>query len=184
MKTRTSPLSAAAGHGRCPVYVMIKPDADALAAICRQRRRLGMDERYDAARLHSTVLPVCDARDLTTELLARFGRAVARLSAEPFWIAFDRVIGTALRGGSMQYARNLQRDLLRWLIAFGVPIPPYEYRPHVSLAYQGRQPHIIPIPPIGWRVDELLLVESVHGEGRHVLHGRGRLTTRQHSFAF
>lgn len=48
-----------------------------------------------------------------------------------------------------------------------------------SLAYRrdGRGDALLP-RPIGWRGEEIMLVESIVGEGRHVVHARGRLDRR------
>jgi 2'-5' RNA ligase len=49
-------------------------------------------------------------------------------------------------------------------------------RPHVTLGYGGPDAPTRAIDPIGWTADRLLLVESLVGEGRHVVHASWRLT--------
>lgn len=43
-------------------------------------------------------------------------------------------------------------------------------RPHVTLGYGGSPGAVDSVDPIGWTADQLLLVESQVGEGRHVVH--------------
>lgn len=167
-----------------PVYFMAKPDDIGRTKLCRQRQLSGIDNHYDPSRFHVTLLPLGDARHLTPELLARIDHAVAALSAGPFSLLFDRIFGSTLRGSAMRDAQLFQRELVRWLRAYGVPVPPYLFRPHVSLAYGDPTSRAEPVAPIGWRVEELLLVESVHGEGRHILLRRWPLMAAQQTFAF
>lgn len=165
-------------------YLMAKPDAAARQAACWLRARLGFDSTYDAARLHVTLLPLCSGDDLTPALLSRIEGAIAGLSAEPFPIRFHRVSGNALAGGPAREVRRFQRDLMRCLVAGGVVVPRYEFRPHLSLCYGNPRPFGRPIQPIGWQVEELLLVESIYGQKRHELIRSWPLMKRQETLPF
>jgi 2'-5' RNA ligase len=43
--------------------------------------------------------------------------------------------------------------------------------PHVTINYRGDRLGSRKIDPIGWTVEEILLVESVVGQTRHIVHG-------------
>lgn len=117
--------------------------------------------------------------------LAHLELALAALAAEPFAVAFDAVRNNALVGAiAGRGLRDFRKALVRHLAAHGIPVPPYKARPHLSLTYGTLSQRNIAIPPIGWQVDEFLLIRSVHGEGRHEELGRWPLIARQHAFAF
>jgi len=44
--------------------------------------------------------------------------------------------------------------------------------PHVTINYAGDRLRGGKMAPIGWTVDEILLVESVVGRATHIAHGR------------
>lgn len=53
------------------------------------------------------------------------------------------------------------------LQTMGMRLPAYTFRPHLSLGYGNAPSRSLTVPPIGWQADELLLIKSIHGEGRH-----------------
>src|ERR1041385_2927140 len=81
-----------------PLYVMIKPPPAQARLIECQRRLLGIDNGYGRERLHTTLLPLGDGRDLPAANLALIRAALASLQAEPFRIAFDRLSRKVLLG--------------------------------------------------------------------------------------
>lgn len=44
------------------------------------------------------------------------------------------------------------------------------FKPHVTLGYGGKRAPAQPIDPISWSADQLWLVESLHGQTRHIIH--------------
>ena len=171
--------------GDRPLSIMIKPPGERALEIDRQRRIRRIDRAYCIHRLHSTVLPLWDDRDTSPALSRLLDRALAALQADPFAVAFDTVKDNALVG--VQATRGLRafrKALAGHLAAFGVPVPLYKSRPHISLAYGLPTRRRAAIPPIGWQVEEFLLIRSIHGEGRHEELGRWPLTARQGSFGF
>jgi 2'-5' RNA ligase len=171
--------------GDQPLSFMIKPHAEIAGEIDRRRPSLGIDRRYDRERLHTTVLPLWDARDHSPARAALVYRAAASLHIEPFPIAFDKLRGNALVCTSgMRALHAFQKCLVRYLIAFGLPVPVYRFRPHLSLVYGVESGRNMPIPPIGWQVEDFLLIRSIHGEGRHEELGRWPLIARQGAFDF
>ncbi|MCW6534948.1 2'-5' RNA ligase family protein [Sphingomonas lycopersici] len=73
--------------------------------------------------------------------------------------------------------RAFRRSLIRHLARSGLILPTRRFNPHVTLAYGQDSDHRVTIDPIGWTVDELLLIRS--GDGRHVPFGRWSLIQRQ-----
>ena len=171
--------------GDQPLLLMIKPPAPIARRIDRQRRHLGIDDSYGWQRLHTTLLPLSDARQIDAPLLATLRRAIASPDFAPFPIVFDKLHRNALVGSRpMLRLRAFQRHLVQRLRAAGIAASDYAFRPHLSLAYGPAPERNLAIPPVGWTVEELLLVRSIHGEGRHEELGRWPLTPRQLSLAF
>jgi 2'-5' RNA ligase len=165
------------------VYLMIKPPAFEAAHMDGLRRLHGLPCRYEPARFHNTLLPLGDMRAISRSTLERILSAAASMRAEPFPVAFNRIRDNALVGSRMRSLHTFQNALVQRLRAFGLILPDYAFRPHVSLAYTERQRRNIRVEPIGWRVEEFLLVNSVHGQG-HQLLGRWPLVDLQGSFGF
>jgi 2'-5' RNA ligase len=44
--------------------------------------------------------------------------------------------------------------------------------PHITINYRGDRQNAQKMPPIGWTVDEIILMESIVGKTTHVEHGR------------
>jgi 2'-5' RNA ligase len=168
-----------------PIYIMAKPPSTPRRQIEQLRRTLDIDNRYGAEKLHSTLLPLGDGRDLPQTSFERIRIAVESLCAEPFDVAFDRVQGNALVGGrALAGLRSFQNSLAQRLRAFGLLIPEYDFHPHISLTYGQYRERNISLPPIRWTVDEILLVRSIHGRGRHEVLHRWSLVSWQGSFGF
>jgi RNA 2',3'-cyclic 3'-phosphodiesterase len=47
--------------------------------------------------------------------------------------------------------------------------------PHITINYRGDRLQPEEMPPIGWTVDEIILMESIVGKTTHVEHGRWAL---------
>ena len=74
----------------------------------------------------------------------------------------------------------LRRSIERALLREGIAVH-FDNRPHMTLAYGPQPTTWSRIDPIAWMVDELRLVGSLQGKGRHIDHGRVPLTSRQGS---
>jgi 2'-5' RNA ligase len=165
------------------LYLMIKPDPDAAAAMDGLRRQYDLARKYALERFHFTLVPFGDIRLLSPENLERIRRAAASLQAEPFEVTLNRISGNALVGSRTAALRDFQRALAARLDAFGVERPDYAFNPHVSLTYEEWQQRNIQVSPIRCRVRELLLINSVHGKG-HELVDSWTLESRQGSLPF
>lgn len=168
--------------GDQPLSLMIKPLADGALAIDRMRRQRGIDRSYGMNRIHSTVLPLWDNRDSTPARSLLLEQALSSLRADPFPVVFDTLKDNALVGvQATRGLRTFRKTLVQHLIELGVPVPNYQSPPHISLVYGPPIKRRIEIPPIGWQVEEFLLVRSIHGESRHEVLGRWPLIARQGS---
>ena len=151
------------------LYLMIKPDPEQALAMDALRRQYDLARKYAVERFHVTLLPFGDIRTIAPADLDRIRRAAASLHAEPFDVALNRISGNALVGNRMQALRDFQRALVARLGAFGIHVPDYAFKPHASLTYAEWQPRNIAVSPIAWRVRQLLLINSIHGQGHDLL---------------
>ena len=164
------------------LYLMLKPSPELAAAMDRLRAQYELSRNYAAERFHITLLPFGDIRTLAPGDLVRIRHAMASLQAEPFDVTLNRIRGNALVGNRMRALRDFQRALLARLNIFGIDID-YAFDPHASLTYQPWQRRNFSVPPITWRAERLLLVNSIHGVG-HALVDSWPLIDRQGSFDF
>jgi len=164
------------------LYLMLKPTPEQAAAMDHLRVQYDLSRNYAAERFHITLLPFGDIRTLSPDDLMCIRHAMASLQAEPFDVTLNRISGNALVGSRMRALRDFQRALLARLNAFGIDID-YGFDPHASLTYQSWQRRNIAVPPISWRAEQLLLVNSIHGVD-HQLVDSWPLIARQGRFDF
>jgi 2'-5' RNA ligase len=168
-----------------PLYLMLKPPSRIRRDIDHWRSMIGIDDSYSPERFHITVLPLRDGRDAPPNFATLLIKAISSLAAEPFSVTFEQLDRNVLIGRrAMRPLRDFQRRLVQRLTAFGIAVPTYKFRPHLSLAYGPAPERRLSIPPITWHVDEILLIRSIHGQGRHVEEARFPLMQRQGSFGF
>jgi 2'-5' RNA ligase len=171
-------------HAKRPLYLMVKPPPEVLPRFARERAALGIDPAsYSLDRLHSTFLRLGETSPATLTLARR---ALDDLRAEPFAIGFDSVDGNLLKGCKGLRALNaFQRKLAGHMLARGCPVIAHSFWLHLCLTYTDPVPaRRLKVAPIGWTVDEIQLIESVHGQGRHIEHGCRRLHSGQGAFNF
>lgn len=160
---------------------MAKPPGAILAELTRLRASLGIESRYAPDRLHSTLLPLGQS---SRETIDAARRILGGFHADPFPVSFDHVEGNTLkRRKGLRAPADFQRALARHFAVSGFLAPPYGFDLHLNLDYGTRPDRRVSIAPLSWRVAEVLLIESVHGEGRHIEHGRFPLLVRQYAFA-
>jgi len=148
--------------------------------------------RVAPEHLHVTLHWLGDHGVVSRELLCRAKEAGDRLDMEPFDVGFDRVGslrtgmgGLALTGSAeLKRLRQFQRILATMMETAGMDqYIRKRFNPHVSLLYCQR--HVVPEPiaPIRWRVNELVLIDSLVGCGRHVDLGNWQLRSQQMNFS-
>jgi 2'-5' RNA ligase len=165
-------------HYEQQLYFMIKPPHALALEIDRRRRLLGFASKYPLEHFHITLLPLGDMRALSPEQLEIICSAAASFEAEPFTVLLSRLSNNALVGTNTHGLRALQRDLVRRLISRDVPVPDYDFNPHLTLAYGDWKKRNEVVEPLSWRADTLLLINSIHGRG-HKLLRRWSLSARQ-----
>ena len=145
--------------------------ADAAAALRRDhapRGRWSNPERY-----HLTLQFMGDFRPFPEDLVARAKEAAARLAVPPFTLQLDRAGSFRKRSipwwlGCSAKPEGLQRlwdGLSARLVEAQVPFQSDRpLVPHVTILRDAR-PYLpdTPIPPVAWRIREVVLVDSVHG---------------------
>jgi RNA 2',3'-cyclic 3'-phosphodiesterase len=139
----------------------------------------------EAGRLHIT-LAALGAIDAPQDYLAQLvGWVMATIPPFAFRVAFDELIvgpRSALLKASdpLHGALACQAHVAAMLRDYGVDLPKAAMPvPHVTLGYGYRAPQPTRgIDPISWLVEELVLVRSLVGQGRHVVLGEWRLPLR------
>lgn len=168
--TRTGPPPARG------LYLMSKPPM-------LERRAVAAMPRYSSARdpalLHLTIMGLFDLAGQPEELLHTFAGLMKGFFAYAFHVRFDRIAESGVVALSsrrqLQGAVEFQRQLTQYLRSrdftwFGKPP-----RPHMTIRYGRDGVGDEAILPIGWRVDEILLIESLGGKATHIERGRWQL---------
>ena len=162
-----------------PLYLMLKPPPPQRGALRHCVSTYGLDASYAPDRYHCTLLPLGESQAWSSAMLDELCALLRAVDAEPCSVAFDRLDRNLLRGRKgLTGLRALQRELARQVRRLGFPIPDYDFRPHLSLAYGAASETNAAIEPIGWLATEFLLIRSVHGMGHKQL-GRWPLWRRQ-----
>ena len=114
-----------------------------------------------------------------------FGAALDGFAAAPFPLRFDRIENrkavTLRTRDPLAEARAFQKALVNHLLREKAPIMDGTTpEPHITINYRGdrlgsQTLNALKLPPIGWTVDEIILMESIVGKTTHVEHGRWRL---------
>jgi RNA 2',3'-cyclic 3'-phosphodiesterase len=167
-------------RARNPLYVMAKPPsalAAGIAALPRNVPTRGPD------LLHVTLLKLFDLHYAPPEWLPAVIAALDAFEGTAFPLAFDRIEArkaVTLRARSpLLEARAFQAALVRHLLERPAPLMlGTTPEPHVTINYRSDGLGTRKIEPIGWTVDQILLVESVVGKTTHVEHGRWPLIAK------
>ncbi|MBO9622208.1 MAG: hypothetical protein J7500_05800 [Sphingomonas sp.] len=162
--------------------MMIKPIPPKRLELARICRMLGIESNYSLDRLHSTLLPLGES---TPTKIEAAHHALRDLDAQPFEVIFDRVEGSTLKPRrGLRAPGTIQRAIAGRLAAFGLSLPAYKFALHMNLAYGQHSDRRAALQPLSWIVDEILLIESVNGQGRHIDRGRWPLIARQGTLPF
>lgn len=157
------------------LYVMIKLPL-------HERKAVASMSRYSTVRnpslLHCTILPLFDLAEYPQELDV-FVDLMGDFRATAFYLRFDCIVEKGVVALSSRTrsrgATEVQQHLVHFLRTRGFSqfgTPP---RPHVTINYNGDGKGNETIPPISWRVEELLLIESLGGKSTHLVRGRWQL---------
>ncbi len=164
---------------RRPLYLMAKPPAETAARIHALPRS---DRRRGADLLHMTLAAFTDLAEAPAGFLELVIRGIDEFEAAAFPVRFDRIEcrrATILRSsGPLAAAWEFQRQLAEYFAQHGFQSFNLPTELHVTIDYRGDGLGAEAIEPVEWTATEILLVESVVGEGRHIVHGRWPLPER------
>lgn len=156
-----------------PLYLMAKPPADVAARIHALPRS---DRDRGADLLHMTLAAFVDLAAAPTGFLEMLMRGIEDFEGDAFRVQFDRIEcrkATTLRSSlPLVAAWDFQRRLAEYFTQHGFTAFNLPTETHVTIDYRGDGMGAEAIAPIAWTVAEILLVESVTGEGRHIVHAR------------
>ena len=163
---------------RNPLYIMAKPPTDVQALIVALPRN---DPGRGPDLLHVTLMKLFDLHHAPPGWLPQVIAALDSFAAPAFALSFDRIENhkavTLRTRDPLPAARAFQAALVRHLLAHKAPMMlGTTPEPHVTINYHGDRLRGAKMPPIGWTVREILLVESVVGKATHVEHGRWPLS--------
>jgi 2'-5' RNA ligase len=129
-------------------------------------------------RFHVTLLHLGDWAGLPSDVVEATTKAAAQVRSAAFDVVFDRVASFDGRRDKLPFVlradggnaplRAFQAQLGVRLREAGVAPAGTGFEPHVTLAYDARKVAAEPVAPIGWRVDEFVLVHSLLGRTRHI----------------
>ena len=166
-------------RARNPLTIIAKPPPEVQAQIAALPRN---DPSRGPDLLHVTLY---DLHHVPPEWLPATIAALDSFVAAPFPLRFDRIENrkavTLRTRGALAEARAFQKALVNHLLAAKAPIMDGTTpEPHITINYRGdrlgSQTFVaLKLPPIGWTVDEIILMESIVGKTTHVEHGRWRL---------
>lgn len=164
-------------RARNPLYIMAKPPPEVQAQIAALPRN---DPGRRPELLHVTLVTLYDLHYAPPDWLPSTKAALDSFVAPSFPLRFDRIENrkavTLRTRDPLSEARAFQKALVLHLLQAKAPIMDGTTpEPHVTINYRGDRLNAQKMPPIGWTVDEIILMESIVGKTTHVEHGRWRL---------
>lgn len=164
------------------LFFAVKPPPP-VAALIGQLRDAGRAgrSRVTDERLHITMFITDNYPALPADLADRMGETASSIDLPAARVAFDRLIGgrhsTLLAPSEpVRGLEGLQERLGFALSRVGIaPRPRWRFSPHITLCYSGGADFDREIDPISWKADEIVLIHSLAGIGRHITLGRWSL---------
>jgi 2'-5' RNA ligase len=161
-------------RARNPLYVVAKPPPAVAARIAALPRN---DPKRGPELLHVTLLKLFDLHHAPPDWLPAVIAALDSFEAHSFPLAFDRIEArkavTLRTRAPRPEARAFQAALVRHLLERRAPLMlGTTPEPHLTINYRDDRQGSRKIEPIGWTVEEILLIESVVGKTTHIEHGR------------
>lgn len=161
---------------RRPLYAMAKFLPDVQAKIMALPRA---SWARPPELLHVTLLPFVDLADMPPEFVPVLLATLSGFEADAFDLVFDTIMerqGVTLRSSKpLSAARAFQRKLVNFLKSHDFPYFGEAPVPHLTINYERDGQGDQRIQPIALRIEEVLLIESIYGEGRHEPRGRVHL---------
>lgn len=161
----------AAQHG---LYLFLVPPPPVREAIAWQRDLPGVVRRPVLDdRLHMTVGAFGSFAETPYAGIEWVRERLSAAALPSFRLCLDMLIRPAGRTLLMPSEPPAGFDRLQQALTMQLGIHRSSWRdirPHVTLGYGGKRAETSAIDPIGWTADDLRLVESLVGEGRHIVH--------------
>ena len=159
---------------RNPLYIMAKPPPDVQAQIVALPRN---DPGRGPHLLHVTLISLYDLHYAPPDWLPATIAALDSFFAPSFPLQFERIENrkavTVRTRDPLTEARAFQKALVNHLLQRKAPfMDGTTPEPHITINYRGDRLRAEKMPPIGWKVDEIILTESIVGKTTHVEHGR------------
>jgi 2'-5' RNA ligase len=173
------------------LFFALFPDAATAARIGLLAQDLRVEHRLrgnalEVSRFHVTLHHLGDHAGLPTDLVVAARTAAERVSAQPFEVVFDHAVSFAgrsrkpgkkpfvLRGGEgLAAVVDFQRRLGEAMKAtVAGRYAEARFTPHLTLLYDDREVAQRPVDPVGWTVNEFVLVHSLIGQTKHIVLGR------------
>lgn len=184
---RRTELGAPTRH---KLFFALYPDAaaaeQAVRIAARIRRRDGLrGQPTPEQRLHISLNGLgahCARHD---QVIAWASEAVSRVRAPPFRLALNQVVSwkgaprplVLLGDEGVIGVYALHAAIHRALAEAGLAGPREpSFTPHLTLLRDHLETAVEFVPPVVWTVRDFHLVDSLHGEGRHLYAGTWRLT--------
>jgi 2'-5' RNA ligase len=166
--------NATSSSGR--LFFAVLPDADTAARIHRLAHVLKCAHKFDRKTIEPQLLHVSlFFLGEPSEPIVRIAReAAAEVRMQPFQLWFDRSASFLGRPGSRPFVlvgdegverlRSFRRALGSALAGRGLRrLAKRDFTPHVTVLYADRNVEEHPIEPIGWTVNEFVLIHSMRG---------------------
>lgn len=129
----------------------------------------------DDERLHLTLFMLGDFERPPAGLLGRVEQALAGVPLPACRIVLDLLTGgtgTALLAPTekLRGLCRLQAELAAALAQNEIsPAPWWRFSPHVTLLYDHNYAGRCPVDPVSWTAEEVVLVESLVGQSKHLV---------------
>lgn len=192
MRTKPSPV----GRPDHVLFFAAIPPPDIKALMARAWQTFGTGQSFRHDTLHLTIYPVAAVNDVDPALVKRARQAANFLRTAPFTLCFDRL--ARFNGGPISYPivittektshelDDVAAELHSSCRAMGITASrSTKVTPHVTLAHgPGFSEIRLLDKPILWNIDEITLIDSLQGKGRHVSLGKWPLPKDRQQRAF
>ena len=172
------------------------PPAELKARMATAWQSFGTGEPFRNDTLHLSICAVAEVDDIDPVLVQRAGQAARALRTAPFTLCLDRLMTFPVGAASHQLVNATERtsndlneiaaELQTACRAMGIAASrPTKIMPHVTLAYGRGFPEVRPLDTsILWTIEEVTLIDSLWGQGRHVPLGHWPLPLDRHQRGF
>lgn len=158
------------------LYMMGKLPPERLSEVAALPR---ISQRRPPELLHTTLMAFVDLAEWPEEFLPDLLERMEGFQAHAFYVYFDHIAEgkvVALRSHKPQRGvKSFRKQLADFLVERDFPYFVVPGEPHVTIRYGRDGKGNEPIAPISWRVDEVLLIESLGGKSTHIERGRWAL---------